>query len=431
MSSSGPRPSPLGPGPYSYDDRIVVTGVGLWTPLARGREASWAALVEGRRAGRWLTEADEIFPAWVDATAFGQVAGAPAAERPLTSVSTVMALSVAREALDQAGLAVESMEPHRIGCVFGTSKGSFESVCPESLSGIRGSTGASPSPEDQRHWCEVAPDRPLAAILREHRWRGPASCPVAACATGALAVLQGAQWIREGRCDVVLAGSTDAALQPALMASYRRMGVLARCGDDPASAGRPFDRDRSGFLVGEGAGALVLERWSHARARGATPLAEWCGGVVLSDVAGMVRLDRSGETVAEAIRRTLKLSDATADEVDAISLHGTGTLENDVGESRGCRAALGEAALRASGFSVKGAIGHLLGAAGSVETAAAVLALRDQVVPPTANLRHPDPDCPLVLSGEAVRKPLGTVLKLSMGFGGHVVGMLLRRWDRS
>jgi len=256
---------------------------------------------------------------------------------------------------------------------------------------------------------------------------GPATCPVAACATGAMAILQGARWIEQGRCDVVIAGSADAALQPALLASYRRLGVLARVDEAPETAGRPFDRRRSGFVVGEGAAAVVLERLSEAKRRGRTPVAEWRGGIHLSDPATLLRGDRTGETIAETLLRLLRQTSTSPAKIDAVSLHGTGTIENDLAEGRGIRAALRSRDLAA--FSLKGAIGHLLGGAGSVETVASLLALRDQVVPPTVNLEFPDPDClPECVRSTPERRPLQNLIKLSLGFGGHVAALHFQRW---
>lgn len=416
----------------SESDPIVVTGIGLWTPLAATREASWDALLTGRSALRWLDAARD-FPEWGSA-AQGQWAGAPAAERPRRAVAATMAVAVVEEALRHAQFDPSSLakpERRRIGCVFGASKGSFDSLAP----GFASSDDGTNTPEESL-W-SLAPSAPLDAIVQRLHLGGPATCPVAACATGSLAILMGAQWIEQGRCDTVIVGSADAALHPGLLASYRRMGVTARIANDPSTAVRPFDRDRSGFLVGEGAAALILERRSAARSRGATPLAAWGGGILLSDTAGMLSLEATGHTVRDAIARLPRGGSEAVETgreetaVDLVSLHGTATRENDSSEGRGLRAALGDWAspksTGASGFSLKGAIGHLLGGAGSVETAAAILALRDQIVPPTANLDAWDPDCGFAnLSQQALRRPLRSALKLSLGFGGHVCAICFR-----
>jgi 3-oxoacyl-(acyl-carrier-protein) synthase len=173
---------------------------------------------------------------------------------------------------------------------------------------------------------------------------------------------------------------------------------------------------------------VVLERLSEAKRRGRTPLAEWRGGIHLSDPSSLLRGDRTGETIAETIRRLLRQTGTPADEIDGVSLHGTGTLENDLAEGRGVRAALNPRKLAA--FSLKGAIGHLLGGAGSVETVAGILALRDQVIPPTVNLVEPDPEClPEAVQSLPQRRLLRNLLKLSLGFGGHVAALQFQRWQ--
>ena len=412
----------------SVDDRqIVVTGAGLWTPLADRCEASWSGIVSGARSARWLDDSDGGF---AETTPKGNPplrwAGAPAARRPGRNVAATMALATVKESLAVARFDSTDFARLRIGCVFGTSKGSFE-ILRDSQALSKAGLDGGENPESPTVWRSCLPSGPLEALMRAYPSIEQASCPVAACATGAMAILQGARWIAEGRCDVVIAGSVDSALQPALLASYRKLGVLARVEADPATACRPFDRDRSGFIVGEGGGAVVLERLSTARSRGAAPLAHWCGGINLCDSAGLLRGDGTGQTLAEAIGRLLKMTRTSPHEIDLVGLHGTGTIENDLAEGRGVRAALGES-LRPAAFSLKGAIGHLLGGAGSVETIAGLLALRDQVVPPTVNLASPDPDClPDSVSAVSRRRSLKNFLKLSLGFGGHIVALQFRR----
>lgn len=412
---------------YADDRQVVVTGTGLWTPLADRCEASWSGIVSGARGARWLGDA-EGFSEEVLSGAEPRLrwAGAPAARRPERNIAATVALSTVEESLATARLDRSDLARLRVGCVFGTSKGSFEILRdPRALS-----TAASDVPEKPdapNVWQSSLPSGPLEALMRAYPSIEQGTCPVAACATGAMAILQGARWIDEGRCDIVIAGSVDSALQPALLASYRKLGVLARVRNDPATAGRPFDRERSGFVVGEGGGALILERLSTARSRGAEPLARWCGGINLCDSTGLLRGDGTGGTLAEAIRRLLAMTRTSAGEIDLIGLHGTGTIENDLAEGRGVRAALGGTGHPAA-FSLKGAIGHLLGGAGSVETIAGLLALRDQVVPPTVNLVTPDPDClPDCVAGAAVQRRLANFLKLSLGFGGHIVALQFRR----
>ena len=242
--------------------------------------------------------------------------------------------------------------------------------------------------------------------------------PVAACATGLAACLRGFELIRDGRCNVVLAGSSDASLQPAILGSFQRLGVLARSTEDPATACRPFDRHRSGFIVGEGAGCLVLESLEHAIARGASWYAEWESGRMLSDPSGLTQLDPQGLSLQRLLR---DLHNEVRELPDYLNLHGTATLPNDRVESAAIRAVLGTAADGIACSSLKGGLGHLLGAAGSVELAASLLAIRDQTVPPTVNLETADPELTLDFTPQQSRqRRIDRVWKMSLGFGGHL-----------
>jgi 3-oxoacyl-[acyl-carrier-protein] synthase II len=219
-------------------------------------------------------------------------------------------------------------------------------------------------------------------------------------------------------CDVVFAGSADASLFPAVIGSFQRLGVLAKVEDDPGTACRPFDRHRSGFLIGEGAACLVFERTSHAAARGQRWYGEWLGGRLASDPSGLTQCDPDGRSLTRVLSDLLRQIPVPP---DYLNLHGTGTRRNDAAECRAIRTALGSHAEQVSCSGSKGSLGHLLGAAGSVELALTLLALRDQIVPPTMNLTSPDPDCRLNLTPSVPqRRQMQTAIKISSGFGGHL-----------
>ena len=226
----------------------------------------------------------------------------------------------------------------------------------------------------------------------------------------------------------MLAGSSDASLLPIVLGSFQRLGVLAKNSEHPAKACKPFDLRRNGFVIGEGAAVFVLERLDKAIARGTKIYAEWLAGGMASDGSTLTGLDVSGESLARLITDVLKRADVQPQEIDYINLHGTATEQNDIYETRAVKAALGRAAMAVSCSSLKGAIGHLLGAAGSVEMAVTLLALRDGIVPPTVNLESPDPACDLDYTPRRPKqKPLHTALKLSLGFGGHLAAAVVRR----
>jgi len=236
---------------------------------------------------------------------------------------------------------------------------------------------------------------------------------------------RGYELIRDGHCDVVLAGSADASLQPAILASFQRLGVLARQFGDPATACRPFDRNRNGFVVGEGSACLVLESLAHAQARHARWYGEWLAGRMLADATGLTQLDPTGQS----LKRLLSdLRRDVPDLPDYVNLHGTATILNDKVESNALCTVLGSEAYGVSYSSMKGGLGHLLGAAGSVEMAATLLAIRDQIVPPTANLIEPDPELPLEFTPRTARpRRIDHAWKLSLGFGGHLMAACVGR----
>lgn len=399
-----------GPAEPTGGRQVVVTGIGLVTPFGIGRESSWSAIRDGRSAVHWFDPEDLSGPRsrglrWVGASA-------PAELRTSAEPVVSMAVAAARESLTHAGLSDIS---ERGGCVLGTSKLGLRSFAREMQQLGRSDPAL------------LWPNAAACAVASEWHLRGPVLCPVAACATGLVSLIRGAELIRSSECDVVLAGSSDASLVPIVLGSFQRLGVLARGFEEPATACRPFDAERSGFVVGEGAAVLVLEDREHATARGANILAEFVAAGMASDPSGMTQIDTDGTSLAWLIRDVLRRANVSPAEIDAINLHGTATRANDLAETHAVRTAFGTAADRLACSSQKGAIGHLLGAAGSVESAFAVLALRDQVVPPTINLRTPDPHCDLdYIANEARPTRLRNVLKLSLGFGGHIAVGLFR-----
>jgi 3-oxoacyl-(acyl-carrier-protein) synthase len=266
-------------------------------------------------------------------------------------------------------------------------------------------------------------------VANDFDLRGPRLANSTACASGTIAVLKAVRAIQDGQCDVALAGSSE-AIHPLFAAGFYNMGVLAD-DSDPKLACRPFDANRRGFVMGEGAAMLVLESLEHARARGAAVYAEWLGGCIYSDARHITSLAADSDTLSELIRTTLRCSHLVPHDVTYINAHGTGTLQNDVLESRGIRVAFGRAANSACVSANKAMFGHLVNASGSVELAITALALRDGFAPPTLNLTHPDPECDLdciPLVGRV--QPFEHALKLSIAFGGHLAAISLRRWMR-
>jgi len=409
--------------------RIFITGIGLWTGLGERREATWDGICKGRSALRWLPDiGGERFagsPARCrrDDPLMEGVSDEPL--RPILSDLAWQALMDARFAIPRIHPAGDDLDADRVATLIGLSKGSIHSLSRARI--LLGDPDADPDFAGYT-WQSSWPNMGADWIANGHGFRGPCLAPVAACATGLVAVLQGADLIRRGACDVALAGSADASLEPILLAAFRKMRAFARIDGDPAAAVRPWDRGRSGFLIGEGGAVFVLEREDHMRARGVVPYAEVAGGALGSDAFHMTDLNPDPTNLAGLIGRALANAGVAPGEIDHVNVHGTATRSNDPLECRAIRMALGPDADRVACSANKAQIGHLLGAAGAAELAITCLAIRDGLVPPILNLTDPDPACDLdgtPLVGRSV--PIGAAIKLSLGFGGHLAAAVLRR----
>ncbi len=266
-------------------------------------------------------------------------------------------------------------------------------------------------------------------LSMEYHLTGPVMTQVAACATSIIAFHDALRLIRDGECDVVLTGGAEAPVLPMAIAALGNMGALSKRNDDAEHASRPFDRSRDGFVLGEGGGAVIVESLEHALARGATPIAEILGGALTADAFHISAPEPTGRGATRAMVNALRNSGVTTDEIDYIVAHGTATPLNDVTETRAIKAAFGTQAGRVAISSPKSMIGHLVGAAGIASVLAACGAIRDQVIPPTANLHEPDPECdldyvPLVARPAKVE----TVMVNGFGFGGQNAVAVFRRY---
>ena len=400
--------------------RVVVSGIGLLTGLGPTRETTWSALKQGLCAVQPLS-----IPAGGDAPPFwgcpSPVVVSPGREPVLDLLDIVV-----DEAIADARILESKPDPERLGVLIGSSKGGIRSL--SRLHGLVRDRNASER-EIADVWHSASPGAGASRIAARLDARGPCLAPVAACATGLVAVLQGSDLIRRGVCEVVIAGSVDAALEPILLRAFRTMRVLAPSIGEPHEAIRPWDRRRRGFLVGEGGAVLILEREDRARSRGIVPYAEIAGGAISADAHHETALNPDPAGLAYVLTSSLANAKMSSREINFINLHGTATPTNDVLECRAIRQAFGVLADGISCSASKGQIGHLLGAAGSAELALTCLAMRDGFVPPTVNLTDPDPSCDLdatPLVGRA--RTIDAALKLSIGFGGHLVAAVLHRF---
>ena len=401
------------------EEAIVITGIGLMASVGDDRESVWQAVRRGQSGVCSLAGLPDI-PA---ALSIGAPVSVPQ-EYPGQLKTIALCQRTAAEAIDDAEIDFSRIDRRRFGCA---------------VSGHMGDTGwfdeqpgRSPAPhsKDLPWWHQWLPNTACSLVANRYGLTGPRLCHSTACASGLVEVLAAVRSIRDGQCDIALAGSAE-AFHPLFAAGFQAMRVLATH-DDPQQACRPFDSRRSGFVMGEGAAMFVVERLSHAVRRDAKIYAEVIGGKMQAQAYHLTGLDAESESLAYLITATLKQARLDPDDLGYINAHGTGTQQNDVVETRGIRRAMGRAADRVCLSSTKSMLGHLVNAAGSVELAITALALRDGFAPPTMNLTDPDPECDLdciPLVGR--RASFEHALKLSVAFGGHMAAMALRRWDQA
>jgi 3-oxoacyl-[acyl-carrier-protein] synthase II len=415
--------------PRSDAQTVVVTGLGATTPVGGDAASSWDALLAGRSGVRSLTEewASELPVTFAARVAVEPEDVMDRVEARKLDRTQQLALIAAREAWSNAG--TPSVEPERLGVSIATGIGGALTLLGQ-WDVLRESGPRRVSPHTIPM---LMPNGPAAIVGLEFGARAGVHTPVSACASGAEAMAQGLQMIRSGRAEVVVVGGTEACIHPLPLAAFAAMRALSKRNDDPAAASRPWDVDRDGFVFGEGAAALVIETLEHAKARGAKVYAEVAGVGITADGHHIAQPDPEGKGVIRAMRGALDDAGAVASDVVHINAHATSTPLGDVAEAEAIRIVLGEeAASQVVLTSTKSMTGHLLGAAGAVESMAAVLALHDRLVPPTVNLDKLDPAVELDIAANQSRKlaedrfPGAVALNNSFGFGGHNVALAFR-----
>lgn len=410
----GPTEEP----PVSGVDEIVVSGLGLISPLACGVDQTWRRVLARHSAVRRCTEADlpmEVI-APVSCTLPDNLHDLDRAQ--------AFAVLAAREAIDDARLSPADLRHERTGWTIGFSKGTVLSLIRHNAHLHRGDAVSA------RRVLGYGPGAALSEVVaRLGGGGGPLAGPVLACATGLASVLQAARWVKLGLVDRVIAGAAEASICPLVSGAFASMGAFARCDEnDPSRSCKPFSADRSGFVMGEGAGVLVVERGEAARRRGAMPWAVVHGGVTGMVADHVVQSDTTGRMIATLIDRCLSSAGVGVSEIDYVHAHGTGTVQSDLAELNALARVFDRQVKQPPIGSTKAATGHLLGAAGAAEAALVCLALRDGVLPPTLNLDKPDEACRFDAVPDGPRKaPLRRVLKLSAGFGGCGAALVLGR----
>jgi 3-oxoacyl-[acyl-carrier-protein] synthase II len=407
--------------------RVVITGLGAVTPIGNDAPSTWDAAVSGRSGVDWIQSFDASpFPVRIAAEVKGfDPTGtvSPKDARRLER-NVLLAVAAAKEAWEDAG--IDGFDPARTGVILGSAIGGVLGVlAQDEVLRMRGPDRLSP------HFLPaVLVDTASGQIAIELGIRGPNFAPVSACATGSHAVGEGAETIRRGDADMILAGGTEAAMHPVILGGFCAMRGLVAEEEDPTRASRPFDATRAGFVMGEGACVLILEELERAKARGATVYAEVLGYGASNDAHHLAQPDPESIGVSEMIRSALERTGVAPERVGYINAHGTSTPLGDLAETRAIRDVFGDHAYRLAVSSTKSVTGHCFGAAGAVEAMMCALALRHGVLPPTINYLHPDPECDLdYVPNEARRVEVDVALSNAMGLGGHNGCVLLGRGD--
>ncbi|MBT2381685.1 beta-ketoacyl-ACP synthase II [Streptomyces sp. ISL-111] len=410
----------------SQDRRVVVTGRGAVTPLGPNWAGTWEGLLAGRSGVGKVTgfEVDDL-PVRIGAEVRGFDPLAHV-ERPIvrrTDWTIQAVIAAARMALAEAGLEVDDVLAPRVGVAVGSIIGSSRIASRNAAAmSAEGYGGVSP------HVFPTMGVSAAAEVCLAVGARGPSAEMVAACATGTVCIGEAARWIREGRADVAVAGGMD-AFDRLELAAAARARVLSRRTGDPAGASRPFDRDRDGFVMGAGAGVLVLESAEHAVRRGARIRAEIAGYATTTDAHHLTAPAPDGAQMDRAMRESLEAARVTTAEVDYINAHGTGTLLNDTSEMRAVQRVYGDRAARVPISSTKSMTGHLLAAGGAVEAAVISEVLGTGLVPPTINCD--DPEFPGInfVPHKTQEHQVRVAVSHSFGFGGHNAVLVMRRWN--
>lgn len=423
--------------------RVVVTGMGMVTPLGRDLKSTWSALQEGKSGVGYITLFDaSTFPTQIAAEARGfQLEDYidDAARWAEHCRNTQFAIAAARMAIDDSDLeAMKDLDRSRFGVYLGSGEGQqdfprFVGLVHESTRDGKVDTAIFTREGLKKlhpiREAEQEPGTPAGHLASIFGARGPNANCLTACAASSQAIGEAVEIIRRGDADVMLSGGTHSMIHPFGVTGFNLLTALSRRNDEPERASRPFDRDRDGFILGEGAGMLVLEELSHARRRGATIHGEVVGYGSTADAFRITDSHDEGRGAIACMREALADARLNPEDVDYINAHGTSTSVNDSIETLAIKRTFGEAAYRVPISSTKSMMGHLIAAAGSVEAIVCLLSIRDGVVPPTINLDHPDADCDLdYIPHTARRKAVDVALSNSFGFGGQNIAVILRRF---
>jgi len=411
----------------SQTKRVVVTGLGVIAPVGNTLQDYWEGLLAGRNGINPITRFD---PSQHNS----QIAGEVKAFDPHQYLErkdakrmdrfTQFALAATFQALNDADLEISELNAHQVGVMIGTGIGGIQVLEQQQEIYLnRGPSRCSP------FMVPTMIANMAAGLTAIHVGaKGPNSCPVTACAAGSNAVGDAFRIIQRGDAEAMICGGTEAAITPLAVAGFASAKALSTRNDDPEHACRPFDRDRDGFIIGEGAGILVLESLEHAQQRGANIYGEVAGYGMTCDAYHMTSLHPEGVEAARAMTLALEDGNLTPEDVNYVNAHGTSTTANDATETKAMKKALGKQAYDIAISSTKSMTGHLLGGSGGIESVATVMAVANDSIPPTINLETPDEDCDLdYVPNEARQAPVNCALSNSFGFGGHNITLAFKK----
>ena len=409
--------------------RVAITGLGLVTPLGTNVSSTWEGLLAGRSGAGPITRFDPVqSPVKFACEVKGFEAARYLEKKEIRryDLFAQFAMGAGEQAVVDACLAGnwDRVDLKRVGAIIGTGTGglqTFEDNC-------RALFEKGPSRVSPFFVPMYMPNAAAALLSMRYGTQGPNYCTVSACASSAHSVADAVSLIRNGAADIILAGGAEAAITPLAVASFANMKALSERNDDPATASRPFDKDRDGFVMGDGVAVLVLEEWEHARRRGAKIYAEVAGYGMSADAYHITAPAPDGSGAQEAMRLAMRDGGIRPEQVGYINAHGTSTPHGDAAETAAVKAVFGERARKLIFGSTKSMTGHLLGAAGAFEAAVCALVVQTGVIPPTINQFTPDPACDLdAAPNKAVKRPVDIALSNSFGFGGHNVTLAIRR----
>lgn len=408
-------------------NRVVITGLGLITPIGNNPNEFWFNLTQGNSGVSIIDRFDSsAFTTRIAAQIrdFVPQDYLPRTEARRMDRFAQFACGAARLALEDAKLQITPQLALRSGVWIGSGIGGIETIEKQhDALQSRGLSGVSPFFIPM-----LIPNMAAGQVAIQLGLKGPSACTVTACASGTNSIGEAFNLIRLGKAEVMLAGGSEACITPLGIAGFCAMKAMSTRNDDPQGACRPFDQQRDGFVMGEGAGIIVLEEFEHARQRGAVIYGEILGYGSSTDAVHMVQPDSTGRGAVAAMQEAIRDAGIKPQEIDYINAHGTGTRLNDLVETIAIKDVFGDYSYRLPVSSIKPCTGHMLGAAGAVEAIACLLAMQQGEIPPTANLQDPDPECDLDYVPQSARTAqLNTVLSQSLGFGGHNAVLIMRR----